>query len=254
MTNVLSVFRAALAEAVQDEIVETNVLYGWTYQRNDAPGRDDDVDPFTAEEQAAILGAMVGQEKNLFQFAFWTGLRTSELIALQWSDVDWERGIVRVQRARTRAARVAKKVEDTKTRGSRRNVKLLEPALAALNDQKRFSSLLGGSIFLNPRTGEAWSGDNVIWLAWNRAIEKSAARYRRPYQTRHTYASMMLSAGEPPMWVASQMGHISLKMIEQRYGRWIKDAAPDAGRRAEALFGGAVARARRATDGSGGND
>ncbi|TGB34870.1 site-specific integrase [Burkholderia thailandensis] len=253
MTNVLSVLRAALAEAVQDEIVETNVLYGWTYQRNEAPSRDDDVDPFTADEQAAILGATVGQERNLFQFAFWTGLRTSELIALQWSDIDWERGIVRVQRARTRAARVAKKVEDTKTRGSRRNVKLLEPALAALNDQKRFSLLLGGPIFRNPRTGEAWSGDNVIWLAWNRAIEKSAARYRRPYQTRHTYASMMLSAGEPPMWVASQMGHISLKMIEQRYGRWIKDAAPDAGRRAEALFGGAVADAQTAADGSGGN-
>jgi integrase len=31
--------------------------------------------------------------------------------------------------------------------------------------------------------------------------------YRNPYQTRHTYASMMLSAGENPMWVASQMGY-----------------------------------------------
>ncbi|WP_316867790.1 site-specific integrase [Ralstonia mannitolilytica] len=32
-------------------------------------------------------------------------------------------------------------------------------------------------------------------------------RYRKPYQTRHTYASMMLSAGEYLMWVARQMGH-----------------------------------------------
>jgi integrase len=30
------------------------------------------------------------QEKNLIQFAFWTGLRTSELIALRWQDVDLE--------------------------------------------------------------------------------------------------------------------------------------------------------------------
>nr|WP_244129135.1 tyrosine-type recombinase/integrase [Burkholderia gladioli] len=95
---------------------------------------------------------------------------------------------------------------------------------------------MGAEVFHNPRTGAPWSGDQVIWLAWNRAIEQSRVRYRRPYQTRHTYASMMLSAGEPPMWVANQMGHISLKMIEQRYGRWITDAAPDAGKRGEALF------------------
>ncbi|MDR6393477.1 Arm DNA-binding domain-containing protein [Paraburkholderia phenoliruptrix] len=243
MTNVLSVLRAALDEAVQDEIIENNPLYGWTFQRNEAPGADDDVDPFSADEQILLLDAMTGQERNLFQFAFWTGLRTSELIGLEWRDIDWNRGMARVQRAQTRAARVANKVEDTKTRKSRRDVKLLEPALDALTDQKKYSMLLNGNVFLNPRTGEAWSGDQVIWLSWNRAISKSKVRYRRPYQTRHTYASMMLSAGEPPMWVASQMGHTSLKMIEQRYGRWIKDAAPEVGNKAVALFGGRASNA-----------
>ncbi|WP_257803312.1 site-specific integrase [Burkholderia glumae] len=254
MTNILSVLRTALDEATEDELITRNVLLNWTYQRNDEPGAEDDVDPFTAEEQAAILDALTGQERNLFQFAFWTGLRTSEMIALQWTDVDWKRGTVRVQRAQTRAARVLDKFEKTKTRASRRDVKLLGPALAALTDQKRFTLLLAGAIFMNPRTGAPWSGDNVIWLAWGRAIQRSKVRYRRPYQTRHTYASMMLSAGEPPMWVANQMGHISLKMIEQRYGRWVKDAAPDAGRRAEALFGGAIAVPATGTGGAGGED
>lgn len=246
MTNVLSVLRTALTEAVEDELITRNVLQNWTYQRNDEPTADDDVDPFTPDEQRAVLDALTGQERNLFQFAFWTGLRTSEIIALQWTDVDWSRGTIRVQRAQTRAARVLNKVEKTKTRASRRDVKLLGPALAALTEQKRFTLLLGGVIFMNPRTGAAWSGDNVIWLAWGRAIQKSKVRYRRPYQTRHTYASMLLSAGEPPMWVANQMGHISLKMLEQRYGRWIKDAAPDAGRLAEALFAAPVMDARAA--------
>ncbi|MEB2600057.1 site-specific integrase [Burkholderia cenocepacia] len=238
--------RLQLTEAVEDELITRNVLQNWTYQRNDEPTADDDVDPFTPDEQRAVLDALTGQERNLFQFAFWTGLRTSEIIALQWTDVDWSRGTIRVQRAQTRAARVLNKVEKTKTRASRRDVKLLGPALAALTDQKRFTLLLGGVIFMNPRTGAAWSGDNVIWLAWGRAIQKSKVRYRRPYQTRHTYASMLLSAGEPPMWVANQMGHISLKMLEQRYGRWIKDAAPDAGRLAEALFAAPVMDARAA--------
>jgi len=69
------------------------------------------------------------------------------------------------------------------------------------------------------------------------AIKKAGVRYRYPYQTRHTYASMMLSAGEHPMWVAKQMGHRDWTMIARRYGRWMPDADASAGSRAEALYG-----------------
>lgn len=50
------------------------------------------------------------------------------------------------------------------------------------------------------------------------ALKKAGVRYRRPYQTRHTFASMLLSAGEHPMWVAQQMGHSDWTMIAQVYG------------------------------------
>ena len=68
------------------------------------------------------------------------------------------------------------------------------------------------------------------------ALRKGGVRYRNPYQTRHTWASMMLSAGEHPMWVASQMGHKDWGMIRRHYGRWIPDADPTAGGRAVAHF------------------
>jgi len=61
-------------------------------------------------------------------------------------------------------------------------------------------------------------------------------RYRRQYQTRHTYASMMLTAGESPVWLANQMGHSDLTMIARTYGRWIDDAAPTAGSKAVKMF------------------
>lgn len=80
--NRLSVLRAALGEAVQDELIEANPLYGWQWRNKEAPNDEDDVDPFSADEQLSILAKLTGQEKNLFQFAFWTGMRTSELIAL----------------------------------------------------------------------------------------------------------------------------------------------------------------------------
>jgi len=48
---------------------------------------------------------------------------------------------------------------------------------------------------------------------------------------------MMLTAGESPVWLAQQMGHSDFTMIARTYGRWIPDAVPDAGGKAEALFG-----------------
>jgi integrase len=237
LRNRLSVLRAALGDAVQDDLIEANPLYGWQWKSREAPDSEDDVDPFTAEEQKLILAKMEGQERNLFQFAFWTGMRTSELIGLQWGDVDFNRGTVQVRRALTRAA-IANKSEGetTKTRSGRRDVKLLGPALQALLAQKEHTYMAGEHIFNNPRTGKRWSGDLTIRSAWKRALMLAKVRYRRPYQTRHTFASMMLTAGESPMWVAQQMGHKDWTMIARVYGKWIKDAQPEAGNKAVAMF------------------
>lgn len=237
LSNVQSVLRAALQDAVDDELIEVNPLYGWTYARKEAPKPVDDVDPFTIDEQAAILEhCRDPQHRNLFQFAFWSGLRTSELVALEWGDIDWIRGIVRVSRAKTQAG---VSVEGTKTRRGTRDVKLLSPAREALERQKVHSFLAGGRVFLNPLTGGPWEGDQPIRrTAWQPALRAALVRYRRPYQTRHTFASMMLTAGESPVWVAAQMGHSDLMMIARTYGRWIPDASPEVGEKAVGLFGG----------------
>ncbi|WP_349289958.1 tyrosine-type recombinase/integrase [Legionella micdadei] len=50
--------------------------------------------------------------RNLFQFAFFTGLRTSELIALEWGDVDLAHGIINIVRAV-----VKKQIKGTKACG-----------------------------------------------------------------------------------------------------------------------------------------
>jgi integrase len=235
IANILSVLRSALEEAVEDDLIESNPLAGWIYANKEALKVKDDIDPFTAEEQAAILSILDGQAKNLIQFAFWTGLRTSELVALEWNDIDFTAGIVRVRRAKTQAA---KQAETTKTKAGVRDVKLLSPALQSLIAQKSFTFLSGSVIFNNPRTNEPWEGDQPIRRTiWDTAIKKSGVRYRNPYQTRHTYASMMLTAGEHPMWVANQMGHADWGMIRQVYGRFIPNAVNDSGDKAVALFG-----------------
>jgi integrase len=237
LRNRLSVLRAALGEALQDDLIEVNPLYGWQFKNREAPDTEDDVDPFTAEEQLLILEKLSGQERNLFAFAFWTGMRTSELIGLEWGDVDFNRGTVQVRRSLTRAAIAIKSEGETpKTKSGRRDVKLLAPALAALTAQKEHTYITGEQIFNNPRTDKRWSGDLTIRSAWKRALQLAKVRYRRPYQTRHTFASMMLTAGESPMWVAQQMGHKDWTMIARVYGKWIKDAQPEAGNKAVEMF------------------
>jgi integrase len=232
---VLSVLRTALTDAVADELIEINPIGDWTYKRLEPPKEEDHVDPFTPDEQAAILKALPDQGRNLIRFALWSGLRTSELVALQWGDIDFIRGEVRIRRAETQAAKQV--AETPKTRSGNRTVKLLAPAKKALEDQKAHTFLANTYVFLNPRNNEPWTGDQPIRKTlWQPALKKAGVRYRIPYQTRHTYASMMLSAGEHPMWVAQQMGHSDWGMIRRIYGRWMPDAAPDAGTKAEALF------------------
>ena len=95
-------------------------LEGRVYERKETVKRQDDIDPVSSDEQTAILDALSGPSRNLIQFAFWSGLRTSELCALEWGDIDWKRGAVRVQRAETQASDEA---ETTKTRSGVRDVK-----------------------------------------------------------------------------------------------------------------------------------
>ncbi|HTH62984.1 MAG TPA: site-specific integrase [Paraburkholderia sp.] len=239
LANIQSVIRKALDDAVRDELIRDNPMAGYTYRVKEGPQEEDDVDPFTTDEQSAIIAALPDQANHMIQFAFWSGLRTSELVALDWGDIDWRKGVAVIRRALTQTA---DEPEDTKTRSSRREVKLLPPALAALEAQKAFTFLSGKEVFQDPRheRPQRWSGDLPIRLVWTRALRKAKVRYRKPYQTRHTYASMMLSAGEHPMWVARQMGHSNQNTTVRIYARWMPQADPDAGGKAVEKFAAKV--------------
>ena len=226
--NILSVLRTALDDAVEDELLDANPLAGKKMRRKgDTKPRKDEIDPFSAEERAAIIDAANGQERNFIQFAFWTGLRISELCALDWGDVDWVNQRIFVQRALTQHST---EPETPKTAAGTRYVKLLPAALQALKAQKAFTFVEGEEIFRNPRTDKRWSGDMVIrQRMWKRVLLRGGVRYRYPYQMRHTYASMMLQAGESVMWVAQQMGHTDWTFTARTYSRWVSIDAPEAG-------------------------
>lgn len=94
---------------------------------------------------------------------------------------------------------------------------------------------LDGPVF-KTSAGKRFSGSHQVWRIWRSALKRAGVRHRNPYQTRHTYASMMLSAGEHPMWVAKQMGYADWTMIARVYGRWMPSADTEAGNRAVEKF------------------
>jgi integrase len=222
--NVLTPLNAVLKDAVNDGAIFTNPLDNLDLNKlldKDTRESTFEADPFSRSEVNAILAVAQPQARNLFQFAFYTGLRTSELIALEWSDIDWKSGVVRVSRAFVEGA-----VKGTKTRAGVREVLLAPEARDALEKQKKLTLLQGGRIFHNPRTKKPWVGDAQIRrTCWTPLLRKAEVRYRNPYQTRHTFASALLSDGKNPWWVAQQMGHKTVEMIMRRYGRWLPDYA-----------------------------
>lgn len=213
--NWVSPLRMVLADALNDGAIEANPLDRVDLDRciNLTAKRSAFVvEPFDASEIAAIL-SKAEAHTNLFRFAFATGLRTSELIAIDWADIDRERSLLNVSRAV-----VVKKTKGTKTKAGRRAVELSSEALAALGDDWPSA----GYVFMNPNTGKPYAGDKPVRIAWGKILKAAEVRYRNPYQTRHTFASTLLSSGANPWKVAQQMGHETVEMIFKTYGRWVQ--------------------------------
>lgn len=156
--------------------------------------------------------------RRLIAFGFGTGLRTSELIALRWEDLDAEREIVRIRRARVRG-----QIKEPKTRAGIRDVELSRDALGALREQWKKSNN-SEEIFHDPKTGNPWKSDQPLRKrVWIPALKRAGVEYREQYQMRHTYASNQLTSGANPLWVAKQLGHSDWGMIRKVYGRWMSD-------------------------------
>ena len=236
INNKLSFLRAALGEAYDDEVIDKNILKNWTFKKRRKEVVDDDeINPFTVKEQQKILESFIKEQtRNFYQFMFWSGLRPSEAIALMWDDIDFDNEVIRVRRAKTHNV---DKVATTKTKGSRRDVKILPLAKAALSAQRQHTQLQGKHVFINPNTDKPWRGDVQLRKHWKAALHRAGMEYRKPYQTRHTYASMMLIAGEQPLWLQKQMGHSNLSMIIKHYGKWMPDMNENAGNKAAEMFG-----------------
>ena len=154
--------------------------------------------PYKPTEINKILDRLEGDSKYYFQFAFATGMRHQEILALKWSDIDGR--IATVQRCISNY-RIEERV---KTDFMGRDVQLNGSALDAINKaQTRWGK---GFVFPQP-DGDYYKKPKRFRLAWIKAHERSSVEYRPMKTTRHTRASELLSKGVNPAKAAKQLGH-----------------------------------------------
>lgn len=226
--NLLTPLRWVCERALTDDLVKSNpmskVIVTQLVTKAQATSKFEP-DPFDIDEMRSILNACrPGHERNFWQLAFWSGLRTSELIALNWEHVDLNHNFLLID-----SALVSGETKGTKTKAGTRKVQLLPLARQALVAQKPLTYIEHEHVFLNPRTNRPWTGDQQPRrTSWDYICKRAGVRRRNPYQTRHTFASIMLSNGERELWVAQQLGHVDVSTVRRHYGRWIEKAS-DAG-------------------------
>jgi integrase len=150
-----------------------------------------------------MRAASTPRDATLISVLAYAGLRPGEALALQWRDIREQ--TILVERA------VSLGVEkDTKT-AAHRTVRLLPPLAADLREWRLRSGRPTDKALIFPSvTGAAWS--QPAYQSWRRrAFKRSLAfasvEHARPYDLRHSFASLLLHEGRSVIYVARQLGH-----------------------------------------------
>lgn len=166
-------------------------------------------------EVQAILATVRPEFKPYYIVRFFTGLRSSEIDGLQWKYLDFERRQILV-----REALVQGRLVGTKTDGSSREIDMCTQVHDCLKLTYDNTPDRSGFVFCT-RDGTPLQNRNVTQRVWYPLLRYLSLAKRRPYQTRHTAATLWLAAGENPEWIARQMGHSNTKMLFEVYSRYV---------------------------------
>lgn len=173
------------------------------------------IEPFSLTEVETILRTVREDYRNYYLLRFYTGMRTGEIDGLKWEFVDFERREILV-----RETLINGETEYTKTDGSQREIPMFGPVYEALKAQHAATGKLSKFVFCNSEA-KPLDHNNVTKRVWYPLLRALNLKKRRPYQTRHTAATLLLASGENPEWVARTLGHSSTEMLFKVYSRYI---------------------------------
>lgn len=246
VANIHAVLHNLLAEAIEDGYLSINPAAHRGRGGAIGPSRAEvatKIKAFDAGQLRAFLeaaGQVVPDRLLLFRVLAFTGLRLGEALALRWEDVDEAGHKLRVERGWTR-----QRIEPTKTPAGVRDVDLpagLVVELAASSKAAQTAALKAGRprapwIFASRGGGPQHHGR--IEQDFKRALAGARLpQHFTPHCLRHTFASLHLQAGVSIYYAQRQLGHASIKMTVDLYGRWLPAGNAAAADRLEAVISG----------------
>ena len=95
-----------------------------------------------------------------------------------------------------------------KTQSSFRDITMSEMVFEAMQSQYRATAQLSDYVFCNTK-GLSLSHRNITKRLWHPLLVQLKLTARKPYQSRHTAATLWLAAGEAQEWIGKQLGHVN---------------------------------------------
>ena len=211
--------RSALSQAVKWHLIHSNPCDSVELPRH----RAREMQALTKEEAARLL-AVKGKYACVFAFLLNTGARPSEALGLKWTDIDFGRGTVTIQRTLQWHATGGFYFAETKTKGSRRTLPLSASVVQRLREHR--ASQAEALLKIGVRTDLVFSNtEGAPILRRNlvrRHFKPALTTAELPadlslYCLRHTCASLLLQAGMHPKVVSERLGHSSTKLTLDVY-------------------------------------
>ena len=212
--NIRAVLNGILSDALDNDLITKNPVSA----TKTIPLNDSEIYPFSMNEIALILENSEGQYRNFFAFAFMTGMRSGEMIALKWSDIDFFKSEINISRTKRMGVEKC-----PKTTAGKRTIDIVDFLKPYLQNQYELTGHKNSYVFLN-QDGEGYHDIRRIRdSAWRKTITKCGLKYRTIYQTRHSFATMMLENGEDILWVSHTLGHKNTSITYDVYTKYVKD-------------------------------
>jgi integrase len=211
----LKLLGSILQRAVEAELLPTNPARA--VRKAPLPHRPE-VRPMAPIAVERMRAASTPRNAALLSVLAYAGLRPGEALALRWGDIR-EKTLL-IERA------ISLGVEkDTKT-AAHRTVRLLAPLAADLREWRlRSGRPTAGHLLFPSRTGDPWTdGAYRSWRrkAFRRARAAAGIEQGRPYDLRHSFASLLLHEGRSVIYVARQLGH-DARLTLSTYGHVIDE-------------------------------
>ena len=231
--NIHQIISSALKLAVEQKLIARNPAEGCALPKVERK----EMQTLPVEQLTSFLR----EAKDSGVFALYyidltTGLRRGELLGLKWSDIDLEKGDLRVQR---QIGRIDGKIIEMplKTKNAYRTLPLSADAISVLKIQK---CKVGNSEWVFPSpTGGPMSPDSVLHML-HRVLKRAGLPKVRFHDLRHTFATLALQNGVDIKTVSGMLGHFSAGFTLDTYAHVTTSAKREAAKTMGNILSGAV--------------